>query len=130
MLRRAKKSDIGQILKLIQIASRRGKVLPRSKIEIQKVLQSFFVYEKQGETVGCISLEIYNKKLAEIRSLIVDEKFQGEGIGTKLVQACLKKAKKHQIYEVLSITDKDDFFSKFGFEKCLNGQWPMFIKLA
>ncbi len=67
--------------------------------------------------------------MAEIRSLVVLPKFQGKGIGTKLVKACMKKAKKENIYEVLSVTDKVNLFKQLGFQKCLNNQWPMFIRM-
>jgi len=43
----------------------------------------------------------------------------------------IRKAKKEDldIYEVLSITDKVDFFEKFGFRNSLNNQIPLFLKL-
>jgi N-acetylglutamate synthase-like GNAT family acetyltransferase len=46
-----------------------------------------------------------------------------------LVKACLEEAKEKGVYEVLVVTDKVDFFHKLGFRKCLNDQFPMFIKL-
>ncbi|MBI1869468.1 GNAT family N-acetyltransferase [Candidatus Gottesmanbacteria bacterium] len=128
MLRKAKKSDVSAIYLLIAWGAKNGKVLPRPEKEILGVINFFHVWEEEGKLVGCVSLDIYSKKMAEIRSLIVLPNYQGQGIGRALVSECLKKAKKAGIYEVLSITDKDGFFEKMGFSKCLQGQWPMFIK--
>lgn len=128
MLRQGKPADIGQIHTLIQWGAEHGKVLPRSKKEIGEVIDCFWLWEVHGEIIGCVSLEIYNQKLAEIRSLVVRSSHQGQGIGRALVAACVAKAREEKIYEVLSVTDKDKFFEKLGFAKVLNNQWPMFIK--
>jgi len=129
MLRKAIPKDVEKIKKLIDWASHQNKVLPRRLEEIKEVLNCFYVWEENCEIVGCCSLEIYNKKLAEIRSLVVSSKYQNRGVGTNLVKACLKEAREKGVYEVLVVTDKVRFFHKLGFRKCLNNQFPMFIKL-
>lgn len=124
-----KREDINSIFELIKNAASSGKILPRSKKEIEEIIDCFFVAEVEGRIAGCVCLEIYNKKLAEIRSLAVMPEFQKLGIGRKLVEACVEKAQKNGIYELLTISDKDAFFEKAGFGKCLNGQWALFMKL-
>ncbi|MDO8640711.1 MAG: GNAT family N-acetyltransferase, partial [Nitrosarchaeum sp.] len=69
------------------------------------------------------------KKIAEIRSLVVDTKERNKGIGKLLIQDCIEKAKKEKLREILSITDKVDFFKKCGFDTCLNKQYAMFVRL-
>lgn len=76
----------------------------------------FFVAEENGKIVGCCALEIYSKRFAEIRSLAVAQPHQGRGIATKLIKACLKRAKQKKIYEVLSITNALKLFTRFGFK--------------
>ena len=129
MIKKAQIKDVKEILSLITYGSELGKVLPRSKKEIASLIETFYIWVEKEKIVGCCSLEIYSKKMAEIRSLVVLPKFQGKGIGTKLVKACMKKAKKENIYEVLSVTDKVNLFKQLGFQKCLNNQWPMFIRM-
>ena len=75
----------------------------------------FFVAIEDGEIVGCCALEVYSKRLAEIRSLAVTKSFQGKGIATKLIETCLRLAKKRGAYEVLSITGASKLFKKNGF---------------
>jgi amino-acid N-acetyltransferase len=127
MIRQAEQSDISSIHQLIKTAAKTHRVLPRSKAELSEVINCFFVAEENNIVVGCCALEIYNKKIGEIRSLVVDEKFRKKGIGKKLVQACVKKAKQAKLRELLSITDKINFFQKMGFDTCLNKQYAMFI---
>ncbi len=129
MIRKANISDLSHIKKLIDLAAKQGKILGRSKEELKGVLDDFFVYVEEGKIIGCVSLEIYSKKLAEIRSLVVDPKYQGKGVGSALIKACIIKAKKLKIYEVLSVTHKDKMFESLGFSKQLKDQWPLFIRL-
>lgn len=121
--------DIRSIANLISKASKLNLILPRSVDEITEVIDSFFVIDIKGEIVGCCSLEVYNKKLAELRSLCVAPQWQGNNFGRILVEQCVKSAKERGVYEVLTITDKVNFFKKLKFKKSLNGQLPMFQKL-
>lgn len=108
MIRKAKIKDLKIIYSLLQEGVSSGKVLKRSSEELKKALKSFFVYEENGKIVGCCSLEIYSQKLAEIRSLVVTSGYRNRGIGSALVQRCLDEAKGKGIYQVLSVTDKND----------------------
>src|SRR3989344_2226906 len=131
MIRSAKcvSKDIVNIYKLIKFGADNAQVLYRPKKEVEKSINSFWVWEIRGVIVACSALDIYSNKLAEIRSLVVAPTYQGKGIGTMLIKACKKEAKRQGIYEILAVTEKDSLFEKNGFKKCLNGQWPMFIKL-
>lgn len=101
----------------------------RDKRDIQENINSFFVWDDPEKGVtACCGLTIYSQKLAEIRSLVVREDFQKQGIGNKLVRECLKLAKKKKIYEVLAITDRVNFFNNLGFGKWLGDQYPMIVR--
>lgn len=129
MIRQAKKSDVLEIESLIRLGAKTGRVLSRSGEEIINSIQSFFVYTKDGTIVGCCALDIYSKKLAEIRSLVVSPKFQREGIGSKLIETCIRKAEKLGIYQVLAVTDRQKLFELVGFKSKLNNKQPLFINL-
>ena len=68
------------------------------------------------------ALEIYSKKLAEIRSLAVLPEFQGRGVGKQLVQACVDRARERNILEVMAVTSSEDFFRACGFDFTLPGE--------
>ena len=78
-------------------------------------ISKFFVGVEKGQIVACCALEIYSKRLAEIRSLAVVKKFQGQGVATKLIRHCLAKARTQGVYEVLAITGATALFEKQGF---------------
>lgn len=129
MIRRAKKRDITAVKELIDEMATRGKLLPRSRRDIEKVIHHFYLYEVDGVIVGCCALEVYSRKLAEIRSLAVHTEHQNKRIGSLLVTACIREAKHKKIYEVLCVTDQVTFFERRGFSKQLGpDQYPMFIK--
>ena len=90
--------------------------------------KEFFVAEHQGKIVACCALEVYSKRLAEVRSLVVDTEFQSKGLGSKLIKQCLAKAKKLHIYEVLSVTGAIKLFEKQGF-KMFNSEKYALIKV-
>jgi len=93
------------------------------KLYPQHLLQSpiprsvdFFVAIADKRVVGCCALEVYSKRLAELRSLVVKEEFQGKGIATKLIKLCLARAKREKVQEVLTITSAVRLFGKSGFK--------------
>ncbi|MCL5666802.1 MAG: GNAT family N-acetyltransferase [Patescibacteria group bacterium] len=77
--------------------------------------KDFFVAASQGKIIGCCALEVYSKRIAEIRSLVVDANFRKQGIATHLINLCLERAAKLKIREVLSITSAVKLFNKQGF---------------
>lgn len=129
MIRKARKTDLNQILRLLKYGAISGKVLTRSKSDMLQNIKNFFVCVENSQIIGCASLEVYSPKLAEIRSLVVDPSYQRKGIGSLLVQTCLLEAKAQGIFEILAITDKNQFFKGLGFKKSIEEKCPMFLKL-
>lgn len=127
-IRRAEKKDIPVIYALILSATKRGKILKRSIQDIKKNIRHFFVVEIEEKVVACCAIEIYNKKLAEIRSLVVDSGHERKGIATCLIEKSILEAKKKKIYEVLAITDRDTIFRRHGFSEQLHGQKALFLR--
>lgn len=110
VIRPAKLSDMTAIKQLIGVYPKQlmQTQLPRS--------QDFFVAIVNKKIVGCCALQVYSRRMAEIRSLAVDKHFQGRGIASRLIDACIARAKKKRIYEILSITSAVPLFKKAGFE--------------
>lgn len=117
-IRKAKISDVKEIQKLIEFAAKKGEMLPRSLSELYDNLRDFYVYqnEHQERIIGTCAMHICWEDLAEIRSLVVQEEFQRQGIGTKLVEACLSEAITLGLYRIFALTYKPNFFLKFGFK--------------
>lgn len=121
-IRMGTSADTHALAEFIKPFVEEGKLLHRTFDELDELMPHFFIAEVEGVMVGCAALEIYSKKLAEIRSLAVSPNHQGLGIGKKLVQACLERAREHHILEVMSITSSEDFFRACGFDFTLPGE--------
>ena len=120
IIRGATADDIPAIAELIKPFVDEGSLLERTYDEFGDLLPNFFVaVDEEGMIVGCAALEIYSRKLAEIRSLAVSASAQGQGVGRKLVEACVERARENNILEVMAITASDAFFQSCGFDYTL-----------
>jgi amino-acid N-acetyltransferase len=78
-------------------------------------IPSFFVAELDGRIVGCCALQIYSRRLAEIRSLAVHPDLTRSGIGSRLVEACKRRARERGVKQVMAVTSSSEFFEKLDF---------------
>lgn len=99
-----------------------GRILPRTTDELRDLLPDAFLAELEGRVVGFAALEVYSPKLAEIRSLAVEDSQRGRGIGRSLVDACIRRAEERNVFEVLVVTSEDTFFQRCGFDYTLPGE--------
>lgn len=76
---------------------------------------SFFVAEGEGRIVGCCALQIYSRRLAEVRSLAVEPELARHGVGTRLVEACKQRARERGVQQIMAVTSSAPFFEKSGF---------------
>lgn len=114
--------DVPALTLFIEPFVQQGRLLPRTYDELEDLTEHGFVAIAAGKIVGFAALEIYSKKLAELRSLAVSSAHQGQGIGKALVQACLDLAKERRIFEVMAITSSEEFFQRCGFDFSLPGE--------
>ncbi len=116
-IRLAQTSDIDALSNLIEPFVEQGRLLPRTYDELEELLPNCFVAVlDDGQIVGCAALEIYSKKLAEVRSLAVASRMQGMGVGKMLVNACVDLASEKNVLEVMAITSSEEFFKSCGFD--------------
>jgi amino-acid N-acetyltransferase len=114
---KAKISDVPQMHQLINYFADKDEMLPRSLSELYENIRDCFVVRDGERVVACAALHVFWSDLAEIRSLAVAEGSQEQGIGGKLVEACLKEAGELGITTVFCLTYRPDLFEKFGFAK-------------
>jgi amino-acid N-acetyltransferase len=122
IVRPARGSDIRLLADLIAPFVARKILLPRTIDELALLLPNYFVAEDAGKIVGCAALEVYSAKLAELRSLVVAPEYQRHGVGKRLVEACINRARDEEILEVMAITSSEDFFRSCGFDFTLPGE--------
>jgi amino-acid N-acetyltransferase len=119
VLRKAKMTDVRTIHRLLMDCASKKLLLPRSYTELYAHLRDFIVAEdaETANVVGCCALSITWEGLAEVRSLAVAEEAQGQGVGRRLVEACVSDALTFGIYKVFTLTYQVDFFRRLGFQE-------------
>ncbi len=113
---KAKLNDIPEMQALVLSEVKDGIILNRSEDEVATNIRSYVLAKENDVIVGYTALHVHSKRVAEIRSLIVDEKYRGQHIGQKMVEFTLKEAKDLEVEEdVLVLTYLPQFFVKIGF---------------
>jgi len=127
MIRKANISDIKIIQKMLANQAKKGDLLPRSLSELYDFIRDIFVAEEDGIIIGTCSLHICWDDIAEIRSLVVGEKYQHKGIGSELVKACIAETLALGIYKIFVLTYVKNFFSVHGFIEIDKARLPQKI---
>ncbi len=127
-IRPATPDDVPHVAQLIKPFVAQRKLLARNQRELKKLAKHGFVAVSGERIVGFAAIEIYSRKMAEIQCLAVAEDFQGKGIGRRLVQCCIDRAKEQKVYELMAITSSDDLFKSCGFDYALpNEKRALFV---
>jgi len=122
LVRAALPHDVEALGRFIEPFVQQGRLLPRTKDELEDLTEHGFLAIAGDEVVGFAALEIYSVKLAEVRSLAVSANHQGHGIGKALVKACVELARQLNVFEVMAITSSEEFFQRCGFDFTLPGE--------
>lgn len=124
LLRKARIADVPTIHGLVNGFANKGDMLGRSRSELYEGVRDFFVVEVEGRVVGCSALHVNWEDLAEVRSLAVAQDFQGSGIGSTLVLACVQEAAELGIARVYALTYRAPFFERLGFKRVAKETLP------
>lgn len=115
---KAKLSDIKDMQLLVANEVKDGIILKRSEDEVSTNIRSYILAKDGDKLVGYAALHIHSPRLAEIRSLIVSQKYRGKKIGKRLVLFALEEAGKLKVLEeILVLTYLPDFFIKMSFKE-------------
>jgi amino-acid N-acetyltransferase len=116
IIREATVLDTDKIIELIDYYSQKGMMLPKTPYRIYSTIQNFFVAEKDNKVVGCVSISVLWKDIAEICSLAVDINYIGHGVGTKLIEKCIETSRKLKLEKLVALTYQDKFFERMDFK--------------
>jgi amino-acid N-acetyltransferase len=115
---KAKLSDIPAMQALVVSEVKDGIILDRTEDEVATNIRSYVLAKDGEKLVGYTALHIHSRRLAEIRSLIVDEAYRGQSVGQRMVQFTLDEAKAIGVEEdVLVLTYLPQFFLKLNFKE-------------
>ena len=108
LFRGARSGDLPEVLALLRKAE-----LPTAGVS--ETFADFFVAEQDGRLIGAAGLEIYGPS-ALLRSVVVEDEWRGSGVGGRLIDRALGKAKERGIEDVfLLTTTAENYFPRFGF---------------
>ena len=119
-----KLTDIPQMQAIVAKDVESGVILPRSDDEIATNIRSYIVARQGDRIVGYVALHIHSSRLAEVRSLIVEESMRGHGIGRRLVELALEEGRGLAVKEVLALTYSKEFFERLGFHEIQKSDIP------
>ena len=115
-LLKAELSDISEMQRMVISEVKDGIILNRSEDDVATNIRSYVIAKEDGKIVGYTALHVHSTRVAEIRSLIVDENYRSQSIGKRMVQFALNEAVELGIEEdVLVLTYLAEFFKKLGF---------------
>lgn len=115
-VRAAQLADVVHMMPLLHEYARQAEILPRNEDDVYRSIREWVVAEQNGEVVGMGALLIMWHDLAEIRSLVIDPKTQGQGAGKQIIHALIETAQYMHIPRVFALTRKPGFFLKLGFQ--------------
>ncbi|MFH1712886.1 MAG: GNAT family N-acetyltransferase [Candidatus Jacksonbacteria bacterium] len=124
LIRSAQLKDCSAMSEMINAEAEKGKMLPRSRQEIMLNLPNFFVAEINDQIIACCGFKIWINEWIEIISLVTQKEYQRQGIGTKLVEACLTKVQDLGFRKISTVTIDPDWFSKRGFVRITMEELP------
>ena len=75
--------------------------------------QRFLVAEDASEVVGCVQVKPHKDSVRELASLAVAPERQGQGVGTRLVNALL--AREHGELYLMCLEQMASYYARFGF---------------
>lgn len=93
--------------------------------------EKFFVAEDStGALIGCCALDVYSRRLAEVRSLAVTSARLQSGVGRALVEACKQRAREQGVKQLLAVSSAVAFFEKAGFSTFRQERIALFYDVA
>jgi len=126
VVRGAVLSDVPQLELLMAPYVATGDLLPRSNYDLCRHIKEYVIAEgPTGEVIGCGSLKVYSRDLAELAALAVREDWQRAGVGGALLAALIAEARAQGLAEVLALTRKPAFFLKVGFAPAEREHFPL-----
>lgn len=102
----------------------KGTILLRTEDEMATTIRSYTCVSVDSQLAGFTALHIHSPKLAEVRSLIVNESFRGLKLGQQLVEACKTEGKALGLEEILSLTYAKGFFESLDFKEIKKEDLP------
>ena len=114
-MRAARTSDVRAIRALVAPLAKRRVLLNKEAVAYYESVTDFVVAEVDGRVVGCGALHVLWEDLGEIRTVAVDPRTVGQGVGHAIVAALLARARELGLRRIFVLTFEEKFFARHGF---------------
>jgi amino-acid N-acetyltransferase len=118
-IRPAQKKDVRAIYTLLQQGIETDELLKRTRAELEKFIGDYFVFEVDRNPIACAALHIYPEQaMAELASVLVDTRYENQGIGGKLIAYVESVARARGIPRLFALSTQaiNYFVQKGGFK--------------
>ena len=115
VLRPARTQDVATIRRLVDIYAPDRRLLSKATVTLYEDVTEFLVAELDGVVVGCGAVHVMWEDLAEVRTVAVDPDLRGRGVGGRLLDALVTRARDLGVERVFCLTFETGFFGRHGF---------------
>ena len=116
-IRPAQTRDIPAIRGLIDTYTLGGRLLSKETVTLYEDVQEFSVAVEDDVVVGCGALHVLWEDLAEVRTVAVLARLKGQGVGHKILEVIIERARMVGVERIFCLTFETEFFSRHGFEE-------------
>ena len=118
-IREAKNRDITEILRLMEPLMQQGILLRRNAEDIKSKKEDYAVFEIDSQIRACGALHTWDDEQAEIAAIATDPAYTEMGLGSRMVNYLIGRAKKKKCKRVFALTTRShDWFESLGFKEC------------
>jgi amino-acid N-acetyltransferase len=117
-IRPARKKDVRAIVMLTREAVESEELARRTSASIEKDIDDYFIFDIDGNPVACVALHLFPDGLTgELASLFISPAHENQGIGRKLTQFVVDRARLMGVTHLLALSTQafTYFQSKAGF---------------
>jgi len=117
-IRHARNKDAQAIYNITRTGVKTEHLRQRTRDQIEREIEQYFVYEIDGSVIGCACLIPY-EGTAELASVFVTPFYQGRGVGKKLAEYAVLEAQRRNFTKIIALSTQSYAFFRnvCGFEE-------------
>ena len=106
------------IFALLKPGMENDELLRRTRADIERAIEDYYVFEVDRNVVACIAVHFYpEERKAEMASVAVEPRYENQGIGTRLIQYAEARSPARDAVEIFCLSTQayNYFLQKGGF---------------
>jgi amino-acid N-acetyltransferase len=117
LIRPARTQDVPAIRALVEPLAQQRVLLQKEAVVYYESIQEFVVAQApDGSLAGFGALHVIWEDIAEVRTLATSADWRGHGVGHRILDRLLARARDVGVHRVFCLTFEVDFFTRHGFE--------------